>query len=371
MKLTVLSVAYPFAPVGPDSVGGAEQILACLDEYLTDQDHHSIVIACEGSTPKGTLVAIPKTHGSLTDTARRSAQQECRIAISEVLRRYPVDVVHMHGFDFHSYLPRPGVPVIATLHLPLEWYPPGIFRIERSRTYFRCVSSAEQRSCPSGKLLPAIQNGIRVERFAARVRKYRFALALGRICPEKGFHLALDAAKNANIPMLLAGEVFRYDAHERYYREEIVPRLSSSRKFAGPVSFRRKRRLLAGAHCLLAPSLAPETSSLVGMEALASGTPVIAFPNGALADLIDDGKTGFLVSNEREMAMAISKAGSIDSETCRTAARERFSAEAMSQQYLALYERLADEARSSQEDPPQALLEGSLPCGDFLGRCPT
>ena len=103
-------------------------------------------------------------------------------------------------------------------------------------------------------------------------------MALGRICPEKGYHIALDAAARAGVPMVLAGEVFRYPAHEQYFRDEIAPRLDASRRFIGPVGLHRKRRLLSEARCLLAPSLAPETSSLVAMEALACGTPVIAFP---------------------------------------------------------------------------------------------
>src|SRR5690606_1063450 len=132
--------------------------------------------------------------------------------------------------------------------------------------------------------LPPIENGVPVEALGARVRKRGFALALGRICPEKGYHLALEAAHRAGLPLLLAGAVFRYAAHERYFREEIAPRLDSLRRFIGAVPLGRKRRLLAAARCVVVPSLVPETSSLVAMEALASGTPVVAFPVGALAD---------------------------------------------------------------------------------------
>ncbi len=166
--------------------------------------------------------------------------------------------------------------------------------------------------------------------------------ALGRICPEKGFHIALDAAARAHVPLLVAGEVYPYEAHQRYFREEFLPRLNGSQsRFLGAAGFERKRRLLTAARCLLAPSQVPETSSLVAMEALACGTPVIAYPAGALRDIVEHGRTGFLVSSEAEMAEAIEAAGALDPAVCRRAACERFPAARTIREYLNLYERLA------------------------------
>jgi glycosyltransferase involved in cell wall biosynthesis len=113
-------------------------------------------------------------------------------------------------------------------------------------------------------------------------KKHRFAAALGRICPEKGFHLALTAARKAGMPLILAGQLFRYPAHEAYFEKEILPRLDKERRFIGRVGSVAKRWLLSSAQCLLVPSLVSETSSLVSMEALACGTPVVAFRAGAL-----------------------------------------------------------------------------------------
>ncbi len=349
MTLTVLSVAFPFAPVGPNAVGGAEQILSSLDHALIQAGHRSIVVACEGSSTAGALIAVPKTVGPITEAARRRAQACHRAAIESALRRWPVDLVHMHGLDFSDYLPAPGVPVLATLHLPPEWYPPTAFAPGRPNTFVHCVSAAQRARCPPGAaLLPDIPNGVPIDALTARHARRRFALALGRICPEKGFHHALDAAKRAGVALLLAGAVFPYGAHQIYFQREIVPRLDRQRRFVGPVGFARKRRLLNAARCVLIPSLAPETSSLVAMEALACGTPVVAFPAGALPEIVEHGRTGFIVRDEREMADAIDAASHLDAADCRAAARARFSLEQMTRRYLALYRAVTARARGAR-----------------------
>ncbi|HEX5580717.1 MAG TPA: glycosyltransferase, partial [Gemmatimonadaceae bacterium] len=340
--LTILQVAYSLAAVGPDVAGGAEQVLAELDRAVFMAGHHSIVVACAGSRVHGTLVETPRASGPITDAVHGAACAAQARAIAAVLERWPVDVVHLHGVDFHRYLPEPGVSVLATLHLPPDWYPAEALSPTRPRTHLNCVSASQRRACPPGvPVVDTIVNGVRFERFAPATRRRDFVLALGRICPEKGYHLALDAARRAHVAMILAGEVFGYEAHERYFRDEIAPRLSFTRRFVGGVGRAGKRRLLGAARCLLVPSLVPETSSLVAMEALASGTPVVAFPAGALAEIVDDGVTGFLVRDEREMADAIDATRALDAEACRTAARERYSADRMARRYLEAYDWLA------------------------------
>ena len=133
----------------------------------------------------------------------------------------------------------------------------------------------------------------------------------------------------------------------RHFEREIAPRLDGDRVFVGPVGFEAKRRLLTEARCLLVPSLVPETSSLVAMEALACGTPVVAFRAGALPEIVEPGRTGFIVRDVEEMADAIGAAAALDPEVCRDAARERFSAEAMVDRYVSLYESLAQGRRTS------------------------
>jgi glycosyltransferase involved in cell wall biosynthesis len=342
MALTILHVAYPFAPVGPDSVGGAEQIVYRLDEALARSGHRSIVIACEGSRPAGIHVSVPRTSGSLHQAAIEAAQGRHRDAIATALARWPVDIVHLHGVDFHAYLPRDGPPVLVTLHLPVEWYPPDVLTPQRRNIWFNCVSRSQHATFPPNpRMLAPIDNGIADDFFMASGLKRDFALMLARICPEKGVHLAIEAAKRADIPLIVAGDVFPYPAHRQYFERVVAPALDRRRCFIGPVQFARKRLLLAMARCVLVPSLASETSSLVAREALACGTPVIAFDRGALAETIEHGRTGFLVHDEIEMAKAITDISGINPEECRRSARDRFSLARTTQRYIAVYAQLA------------------------------
>jgi glycosyltransferase involved in cell wall biosynthesis len=341
--MEVLQVAYPFAPVGPDAVGGAEQVLSMLDRALVRAGHCSVVVACAGSQTAGKLLAHPLPGGAIDEAARAGTYAVVRASIAAALRSRPIDVIHLHGIDFAAYLPPSGPACLITLHLPPDWYGAAALCPERPATWLHAVSVAQHRACaPSPWLLPPIPNGVPVEALAGQRHARRsFALMLGRICPEKGQHLALEAAHAAGVGLLLAGAVFPYIAHEEYFAAEVRPRLDRRRRWLGPVRFARKRRLLGAAKCLLVPSLAAETASLVAMEALACGTPVIAFPAGALAELVEPGRTGFLVHDVTEMAEAIGRAGEIDPELCRRTARERFSERRMTDAYLARYAALA------------------------------
>jgi len=342
VSLTVLSIAFPFAPVGPCGVGGAEKILGELDAALVAEGHRSVVVACAGSLVAGELFAAPMPERALiSDSDRRWHRWRFQAAIDRALAKHNVDLVHMHGMDFDQHVLPPDIPVLVTLHVPIQWYSPEVWATYAGRVQFQCVSDSQRRTCP--KLLgevPVVENGVPLPNIRLEREREDFALALGRICPEKNVHEALEAGTLAGTRVLVGGHVFPYREHGEYFHDRVQPLLNGEvgHRFLGPVETERRQRLLARAKCLLHSTIAPETSSLVAMEALAVGTPVIAYRSGALPDIIEDGVTGFLVDNVEQMADAIKRADQIRPEDCRAAAEKRFSRERMVHDYFNLYE---------------------------------
>lgn len=140
--------------------------------------------------------------------------------------------------------------------------------------------------------------------------------------------------------MVVAGPVHPFRFHQDYFAEQVQPLLDDLRRYVGPVGFAEKVDLYSKARCVLIPSLVAETSSLVAMEAMSSGTSVVAFRSGALPEIVEHGRTGFIVDSEDEMADAVQRIDEISPEMCRAQAVRRFSAERMVEEYLRLYRRM-------------------------------
>jgi glycosyltransferase involved in cell wall biosynthesis len=339
-KPGILSVAFPFAPVSEDPVGGAEQVLSRIERAIVAAGHRSLVIAQRGSSVAGELLPVDVVKGDVTDAARSRVHAQVRERIAEAVHKARPDLIHFHGIDFASYLPAAGPPCLISLHLPLGWYDPAVLRPKRRNTWLVPVSQSQARLAPPGvQLLRPIENGVPIPE--SLEPKAEFTLTLGRICEEKGTHEAVDAAHAAGARLLVAGEVFPYPEHRRYWRDMVRPRLDRARRWIGRIAGKHKQKLLGRAKCVLIPSRAPETSSLVAMEALAAGTPVIAYASGALPDIVEHGRTGFIVRDSGEMAWAIKAVNDLDPRACHAAARERFPLERMTNAYLAQYEKLA------------------------------
>ena len=341
MSLTVLNVSYPLARVSPATAGGAEQVLLTLDRELVRDGHRSLVIAAAGSRCHGLLIPVEIPSGDLRGDAKVEARRRFRSALDYALENHAVDIIHMHGIDFCEYLPDCDLPIIVSLHLPLSWYRPAVLAQTRSNISLVSVSRAQARTAPRnvriGRVIP---NGVDIDHFHLAPSKNDYALFMGRVCQEKALHLAMDAAALARTKLLIAGTVFNYPEHREYFETMVRPRLGPNALFLGTIGGRRKADLLAGAKCLLIASQAQETSSLIAMEAMASGTPVIAWRSGALPEIVENGRTGFLVSSVEEMCDAIARVRALSTYECRLVAEHKFSSQQMVSGYFDLYHEL-------------------------------
>ena len=338
---TILNVASPLNPVSLDADGGSAQVVALLDREIARAGRRTLVVAPEGSRVTGELFTVPRLDDPTSAAARRASAGALRHALTRLLETRAIDVVHLHGAGFRSYLPPPGVPVLVTLHLPLERYPDESLHPDRLRTFLCGVSNAQIAGHPAAvRLLGAVPCGIDLEAFRPLAGRRTHIATVSTIGPNRGVERALDAAHRAGAPLLLAGHLGNAGRGHSYFAGEIARRLDHHRRYLGPITVAQRRRLLARARCLLVASRAPQPTSLPAMEALACGTPVVAFRVGALADLVEDGKTGVLVDHEDELADAIERTGAIDPATCRAAALARFSVRRTGRRYLGIYDRL-------------------------------
>ncbi len=343
--MNVLSVAFALMTVSDSAGGGSEQILWQVERGLVKAGHRSFVIAAEGSSVSGCLIPTPSADGEITDPRRHAAHRAHRKAIHALLESSSIDLIHFHGLDFPEYIPASGPPMLATLHLPINLYPKQIF--DNPDLTLNFVSQSQAAACRyphPGQYVPTVCNGIELSHYApahyAPAHKEDYLAVLARICPEKGIDTALRVAHRLDLRLIVGGPVHPFPSHQAYFNERVKPLLDDKREYIGPVDLPRKICLLARAKCLLAPSSIAETSSLVAMEAIASGTPVIAFRSGALPEVVEHERTGFIVDSEDEMANAVLRIGEISPEVCRQAAVTRFDGTRMTREYLALYERL-------------------------------
>jgi glycosyltransferase involved in cell wall biosynthesis len=190
---------------------------------------------------------------------------------------------------------------------------------------------------PAGAGTPAVvHNPIDVASWPVGRHKEPWLLWVGRFVPEKGPQRAIAVAKEAGRPLVLAGTV--QPRYERFFANEIQPHIDGTTiRFIGEVGGARKQRLFADAYAFLMPIRWPEPFGMVMVEALAAGTPVLAFAQGAATEIIENGVNGFLVNDEHEMAAMVEPAGKLDPETIRASA-ERFSPDRVAAGYEAVYD---------------------------------
>jgi glycosyltransferase involved in cell wall biosynthesis len=201
------------------------------------------------------------------------------------------------------------------------------------------VSHAQRRPAPDLPVVRVIHHGIDAADFPVGKGDGGYLLFLGRLSPDKGAGRAIDVARRAKVPLLLAGKM-REPWERDYFEARVAPFLSEQIQYLGEVGHERKLELLAGARALVFPIRWNEPFGLVMIEALACGTPVLAFPEGAAPEVVDHGRTGFLCQDETEMAEMVPKLDELDRTACRAAVEGYFSTERMVNEHIELYEEL-------------------------------
>lgn len=354
--MRILYISYPLLTVSEDSAGGAEQVLWTLEREMTRRGVVTVVAASAGSRVAGELFPTGEPSRDFDDLDRRN--REHQDGIIEFIRGRarevrPFDLVHDHSGSFWQRAAEVDVPLLATLHLPRSFYPSHYFEDIAAGVSFNCVSDSQARSFAGvSALMGVVANGIALDLFEpSRLESNSFEsragprsglLWLGRICPEKAPHLALEIAGRAGLPITLAGQVYPFSYHQHYFDNAVASRLASmpNAAFVQSPSSELKRRLLRQAEAVLITSQVDETSSLVAMEAAASGTPVIASRRGAVPEIVREGVTGFLVDGVEDGVRALSRLGTIDPSVCARHAHGAFAGATMAESYTQLYVRL-------------------------------
>jgi glycosyltransferase involved in cell wall biosynthesis len=352
--IRILYVAYPLLTVSDESAGGAEQVLWTLEREMARRGALTTVAASAGSRVSGEFLSTGDPCTQPDDYERRCIEHEDRVVDFVRWREregMPFDLVHDQSGSFWRRAAEIDIPVLATLHLPRSFYPAGSFDEISENVSFNCVSASQARSFADLEALIGVApNGIALDSFTGDdgadgqrgTGDRKELLWLGRICEEKAPHLALEIAARAGLPITIAGQIYPFSYHQQYFEREVAPRLreTPNAEFVSAPPVELKRQLLRQARALLITSLADETSSLVAMEAAASGAPVVALRRGALPEVVKDGVSGFLVEDAAEAMLALQRISSLSSKACVQYAQENFSAAKMAERYSALYEQL-------------------------------
>jgi glycosyltransferase involved in cell wall biosynthesis len=349
MRIAQLAPTYERVP--PRTYGGTELIVQLVTDGLVARGHHVTLFASGDSrTAAGlrSITDVPIRYGSQTRDGLRHAEylqlanaQACFLAAAEG----EFDVVHNHaGIEGLVLAATSRTPVVSTMHNP---YVPQTRPIWDAYPWFHhAVSAASAATFPARGALAPIHHGIDIRSLRPDTSPRQpggdgYLLFLGRFSPAKGADRAIEAARRAGRRLILAGKIDPTDVD--HFEADIEPSLDGDRARAiGEVGGETKRALLAGADALLFPIEWDEPFGLVMVEALATGTPVIGFRRASVPEVIEDGRTGFVVDDIDGMVAAIGRVGEIDRAACRQSAEERFSVDRMVHDVEEMYEAILD-----------------------------
>jgi glycosyltransferase involved in cell wall biosynthesis len=344
--MRIAMLAPPWIPIPPSGYGGIEWVVHLLTEELVARGHDVTLFATGDSKTSADLKYVYDVgQASLMHQALPYAMHDGMAfdhIIEEAKAGRPYDVIHDHtawlALAFAKLLP---TPIVHTLHGAAVEQERDFFRRVKDNATFVAISSYQTTSFTEIVISSVVPNAVDVANYPYQPRKEDFVLSLGRVARDKAQGLAIEAAKKAGIPIVLAGKVDPGD-DAAYFEEAVLPHVDGkSVIFEGEVDDQRKHELFANAKAFMFPIQWEEPFGLVMIEAMACGTPVIACPRGAVPEVLTDGVTGFLVDTVDDMVEALTRLDKISPEACRSDVERRFSPQVMADNYIRVYEQAA------------------------------
>ncbi|SUE43184.1 glycosyltransferase family 4 protein [Roseomonas gilardii] len=343
--MRIAQIAPLYEAVPPKRYGGTERVVSFLTEELVALGHDVTLFASGDSQTSATLVPV-RPQALRLDPSVRDPMAPHALMLEQVLRRaHEFDLLHFH-LDYlpFSLFSRQEVPWVTTLHGRLDLPELGPIFDAFPDAPVVSISDAQRAPLPQAGWAATIHHGLPKDLLTPRDAEPGYLAFLGRIAPEKRPDRAIRIAAEAGLPLKIAAKVDKADAE--YYARHIEPLVAQAHvEFIGEICDREKPGFLSGARALLVPIDWPEPFGLVMIEAMACGTPVIAYNHGSVPEVIEDGLTGFIVRNEEEAVAAVRRLPELSRARIRRRFEERFTARRMAEDYVSLYQSLARTAR--------------------------
>jgi glycosyltransferase involved in cell wall biosynthesis len=340
--MRIAQIAPLTEAVPPALYGGTERVISWLTEELVALGQDVTLFASGDSITAATLEAVWPRALRLDGTVRDPYALHMMMIEQVYLRAHEFDLIHFH-IDYlpFSLMSRQRTPFVTTLHgrLDLPEHHPVFAAF--SSIPLVSISHAQRRPVPKAHWVDTVHHGLPKDLLRPQAVEPSYLAFLGRVSPEKGVNRAIAIAQHCGVPLKIAAKVDRAD--QDYFDETVRPLLSlPGVEFLGEIGDQRKSEFLSGAIALLVPIDWPEPFGLVMIEAMACGTPVIAFNRGSVPEIIEDGVTGFIVEDETSAAAAVREVATLSREVVRERFEARFTARRMAEDYLRLYRRMAD-----------------------------
>jgi glycosyltransferase involved in cell wall biosynthesis len=342
--MRIAQIAPLTEAIPPKLYGGTERVVSWLTEELVAQGHDVTLFASGDSQTSATLESIWPRALRLDGNVRDANALHMMMLEQVRWRASEFDVLHFH-LDYYpfSLFSRQATPFLTTLHGRLDLPEHQPLFTTFSTMPVVSISNSQRSPVPQANFVKTIYHGLPADLLTPRPKSPSYLAFLGRISPEKRVDRAIRIARACGIPLKIAAKVDRVDRD--YFEEKIRPLLDGPCvDFIGEIADADKSEFLSGAIGLLAPVDWPEPFGLAMIEAMACGTPVIAFDRGSIPEVVDNGVTGFIVANEEAAIAAVGNLSRLSRDRVRRRFEERFTARRMALDYLAVYRQLSDAA---------------------------